>query len=341
MCASEGECANKTVEPVAIPSFDLGAFNSGNAQHRNSLAQQVDETCRYTGFFSVHNTGLASDLIERTWSITRDFFDLEAEQKMRSAASDPACPRGYFPENSEALAKSLGKDSPPDRKESFGCGPLRAPANVIDSQNFDFHYGDNLWPSEPSAFRDIWMEYFDAMENLGTQVLQLIAVALNLPKDYFSPFHTYPMSALRGIRYPQCANLLRGQMGAGDHSDYGSITLLKPDAHVPGLEILLPSGAWFRAPKISSDAFIVNIGDMMARWTNERWVSTRHRVILPPEISATHFNHRQSLAFFYNTNYDSEITCIPTCLNQGESPKYASVKAGEYLMSRFRAAKNV
>ena len=132
--------------------------------------------------------------------------------------------------------------------------------------------------------------------------------------------------------------LLPDQKGAGEHSDYGTVTILKPDPDVAGLEIRLPAGHWAEAPLVK-DGFIVNIGDLMARWTNDRWVSTLHRVVKPGAQDGGD-NRRQSMAFFMNTNYDADITCIPTCLSEGEKPKYETVRSGNYLKARFTAAVN-
>jgi isopenicillin N synthase-like dioxygenase len=147
------------------------------------------------------------------------------------------------------------------------------------------------------------------------------------------------MCALRCINYPASDEpRLPEQKGAGEHSDYGSITILKSDPDVPGLEIKLPSGRWAKAPLVE-DAFIINIGDMMARWTNDRWVSTLHRVVQPNSADSG-ASRRQSMAFFHNTSFDAEIECISTCLGAGEQPKYRPVLAGQYLRERFTMAAN-
>ncbi len=182
---------------------------------------------------------------------------------------------------------------------------------------------------------DAWI----AAKNFFELPLELFAAALDLPQDFFERFHTYPMCALRCINYPASDEPLQpAQKAAGEHSDYGSITILKSDPDVAGLEIKLPSGHWAKAPLVK-DAFIVNIGDMMARWTNDRWVSTIHRVVKPGAEKGG-ANRRQSMAFFHNTNHDAEIECISTCLGVGERPKYEPVRAGQYLIERFTAAVN-
>jgi isopenicillin N synthase-like dioxygenase len=328
---------HEAIDAPAISSIDLGAFLNGTTNEQAEIAAAVDELCRSTGFLIIENHQVPAQIINNAWTATRAFFDLPLEEKLAAKSVDPKCPRGYFPMASEALAKSLGVDTPPDIKESFGIGPLNAPPIELTAAEHEFYFGDNLWPASLPNLEGSLTTYFDAMTELCGNVLRLFAAALEMPHDYFENFHTYPMSALRCINYPGSDEpLLPMQKGAGEHSDYGSITILKSDPNIPGLEIRLASGEWAIAPLVD-DAFIVNIGDMMARWTNDRWVSTLHRVIQAsaPEGGPA---RRQSMAFFDNTNLDSVIECIPSCLAPGEQPKYEKVLSGPYLQSRFESA---
>jgi isopenicillin N synthase-like dioxygenase len=320
-----------------IRSIDLSSFLQGTAAEQQAIAADVDEICQTLGFLVIEQHGVAQEIVDAAWTSARAFFDLPLEQKMLSKAADAGCPRGYFPFESEALAKSLGVDTPPDIKESLGIGPLRAPDREMSAHDFEFHYGENLWPAQPADLQDALTSYMVAMESLGNDVLKLFAAALSLPHDYFAASHTDPMCALRCLNYPAADQpLLPQQRGAGEHADYGSITMLKSDPQVSGLEVRLPSGEWIAAPLVE-DGFIVNIGDMMARWTNDRWISTMHRVISPGTPGGGS-GRRQSLAYFYNTSFDAQISCIPTCLADGEQPKYESVNGGDYLMRRFSSA---
>ena len=321
----------------AIPVVNLAAFLDGNDKQQRQIATDVDHICTTLGFLIVEGHGVADEVIGNAWNAARDFFDLPLAQKMLSRPAKAGCPRGYFPFASEALARSLGVDTPPDIKESLGIGPLRTPNREISPTEFEFHYGENSWPTQPPGLQSALTEYMLAMETLGNNLLRLFATALSLPPDYFETFHSDPMCALRCLNYPAPEKpLLQGQRGAGEHADYGSITILKSDPQVPGLEVRLPSGEWIAAPLVSN-GFIVNIGDMMARWTNDRWVSTLHRVISPGAPGGGS-GRRQSLAYFYNTSFDAEIRCIPTCLREGDRPRYQPVRGGDYLVQRFSAA---
>ena len=313
-----------------IPAIDLHAFLGGGDGERRTIARNVDEICRSVGFLVVEAHGVPSDVIDHAWRAARAFFELPIEKKLAVCSAEPGNPRGYFPCASETLARSRGVDTPPDLKESFSSGPL-APPDDSDGID-DFFYGQNLWPEEPDNFRAAWTEYYRAMERLGAQIMQLFAVALDLDPGYFEAMHTHHLSALRALSYPPSQpEPLSGQRPAGEHSDYGSVTILKPDPHVAGLEIRLPTGGWQPAPLVK-DGFLVNIGDMLARWTNDRWVSTMHRVVGPDASQ-----RRQSIAYFQNPNYDAEIRCIPTCLGTGASPRYDAVLAGPYLKRKFGA----
>ena len=301
------------------------------------MAAEVDHICRTLGFLIVEQHGVSKQVIDDAWHTTREFFDLPLQQKMTTRSPDPGCPRGYFPIASEALAKSLGIDTPPDIKESLGIGPLRVPQREISAAELEFHYGENLWPEQPAQLRASLTNYMQSMESLGNNLLRLFSAALSLPHDYFTQFHADPMCALRCLNYPAVDEpLLENQKGAGEHADYGSITVLKSDPLVSGLEVRLPGGEWIAAPLVP-DGFIVNIGDMMARWTNDRWVSTLHRVVSPGAAGSSQ-GRRQSMAYFYNTDFDAEISCIPTCLADGETAKYAPVNGGDYLHQRFSSA---
>lgn len=322
---------------AGIPTVSLLSFLQGSDAEQQEIAKNVDEICRTLGFLVVEQHGISQRVIDAAWASTKAFFDLPLEQKILSKSADAGCPRGYFPFESEALAKSLGVDTPPDIKESLGIGPLRAPDREISAQAYEFHYGENIWPDQPADLQTTLTTYMTAMESLGNNVLRLFAAALSLPQDYFESFHTEPMCALRCLNYPAVDKpLLPEQRGAGEHADYGTITMLKSDPQVAGLEVRLPSGEWIAAPLVK-DGFIVNIGDMMARWTNDRWVSTLHRVISPGAPGGGG-GRRQSMAYFYNTSFDAEISCIPTCLDEGEQAKYSPVNGGDYLVQRFSSA---
>ncbi|MEZ5756718.1 MAG: 2-oxoglutarate and iron-dependent oxygenase domain-containing protein [Emcibacteraceae bacterium] len=320
-----------------LARVDIGAFIDGTDAERGKIADQVDDICREIGFLIIENHGIDQKVIDNAWKAAEQFFALSNEQKLMSKSAEAGSPRGYVPVEGENLAKTIGDELPPDRKETFSSGPLSPPVGHHGHEDgFDFFYGDNIWPAEPALFQKYWIRYYLGMDRLGGRIMEMLAVALKLDPDFFIPYHTHHISALRTQNYPSLSSkILPGQLRAGTHSDYGSVTILRPDPLVDGLEVKSPHGGWIKAPVVS-DGFIINIGDLLARWTNDRWVSTLHRVVEPEHKDGETPKRRQSIAYFMNPNYDGIIETIPTCLKKGEKSKYAPVSAGDYLMAKFR-----
>ncbi len=320
----------------AFPVFDLSRFERAEPDEKQRLGREVDAICRETGFLAIRGHGVSQAAIDDVWEKARTFFDLQPEAKQAARAPYKGYPYGYLGPELEALAKSRDVDSPPDLKESFNGGPLARPPSITDPEALAFCYADTIWPDAPDGFVAAWQAYYRAMEDLAARIMRLFAVALDLPETYFDRFITAPISALRALNYPQQHVAPKpGQLRAGAHTDYGSLTILLPQAGSRGLEILSPDGTWTGVPPISG-AFVINIGDLMARWTNDRWVSTLHRVVNPPPEDGG-LDRRQSLAFFHQPNWDAEITVLDATLRHGETPRYAPVRSGPYLMGKFKA----
>ncbi|MBS3647373.1 isopenicillin N synthase family oxygenase [Pseudaminobacter sp. 19-2017] len=320
----------------AFPVFDLGRFEQASAAERRAMAAEVDRICRSTGFLAIANHGVPAETIDGVWNKAHEFFDLAPAEKQKARAPYPGYPYGYLGPELEALAKSRGVDTPPDLKESFNGGPLGTPEGIQDKDALSFCYAPTIWPAAPEGFADAWKAYYAAMEDLAARIMRLFAAALELPEDFFDRYIKTPISALRALNYPEQTVPPRpGQLRAGAHSDYGSLTILLPQEGSKGLEIITPDGEWTPVPPVPG-AFVINIGDLMARWTNDRWVSTVHRVVNPPAEEGG-MARRQSLAFFHQPDWDAEIACIEPCLAPGEKPKYEPVLSGPYLMSKFRS----
>lgn len=319
-----------------FPIFDLARFDQASKTKKSRLAGEVDRICRETGFLAISGHGVSSETIDGVWRATRSFFDLPISEKLKASAPYPGYPYGYLREGSEALAKSRNVDTPPDIKESFNGGPAATPPGLTDPQALEFCYADTIWPADSPGFQSAWRHYYQAMDDLAGRIMRTFAVALNLDENFFDGFIDQPISALRALNYPhQDIPPEPGQLRAGAHSDYGSLTILLPQPGSGGLEIFTPEERWQSVPPIP-DAFVINIGDLMARWTNDRWKSTLHRVV-NPELAAGQSSRRQSLAFFHQPNWNAEIACLKTCLQPGTSAKYAPVRSGPYLMSKFQS----
>lgn len=319
---------------MTFPVVSLNRFETADAAGRKLLALEVDAICRTTGFLAIADHGVPQAVIDAVWQATTTFFDQPAEVKQAAKAPYPGYPYGYLGPNSEALAASRGVTTPPDLKESFNGGPLDVPPGMTDKDALAFCYAPTIWPSAPAGFRSVWEAYYRAMEDLAGRIMRLFAAALTLPEDYFDAVIDHPVSALRALNYPaQTEPPQRDQLRAGAHSDYGSLTILLPQAGSKGLQIQRADGSWVDVPPVPG-AFIINIGDLMQRWTNDRWVSTVHRVVNPANAQEA-MARRQSLAFFHQPNWFAEIKCLEVCLEMGESPKYPPVLSGPYLRAKF------
>jgi isopenicillin N synthase-like dioxygenase len=319
-----------------FPIFDLSRFERAAGAERALLGEEVDAICRETGFLAVSGHGVPQEVIDGAWFKARAFFDLPAGEKQKARAPRPGYPYGYLGPESEALARSKGEDTPPDLKESFNGGPLSVPEGLDDPQALAFCYAATIWPEAPDGFRPAWEAYYRAMEELAARIMRVFAVALKLDEHFFDPTIDRPISALRALNYPEQAVAPKpGQLRAGAHTDYGSLTILLPEPGSGGLEIFTPQKIWRPVPPVPG-AFVINIGDLMALWTNDRWVSTLHRVVNPaprPDGST----RRQSFAFFHQPNWHQEIACLPSCLASGEAPRHEPVRSGPYLMGKFQS----
>jgi isopenicillin N synthase-like dioxygenase len=320
----------------SFPVVDLGRFEQADASERRLLAREVDNICRRTGFLALANHGVAQEIIDGVWSKAQAFFDMPAEEKQQARAPYPGYPYGYLGPELEALAKSRNVEAPADLKESFNGGPLSPPDGMNDPEALAFCYAATIWPGKPDGFVEAWRAYYASLEDLAARIMKMFAHALELPENYFDKFIDAPISALRALNYPEQKIAPKpGQLRAGAHTDYGSLTILLPQAGSKGLEIATREGAWIAVPPIPG-AFVINIGDLMQRWTNDRWVSTLHRVVNPaPEDGGG--ARRQSLAFFHQPNWFAEIQCLKACLAPGEQPRYEPALSGPYLMSKFKA----
>lgn len=317
-----------------FPTIDLGPWYADSAR-RPVVAAQVREACEGIGFFAVRGHRVPAAVIDRMRMASRAFFDLPLERKMEVARPRPEQNRAYHAEGTETLARLAGNESPPDYKEVFAMGP---PDVALDDHRFQTapgaypNYAPNLWPAEPADFEKAWRDYWAAMEDLQDTICRLFASALDLPEDWFVRHLSHHCSMLRALNYPAQAERPKpGQLRAGEHTDLGMLTILKNEAADGGLEVRDVDGRWHEAPVVE-DGFIVNIGDLLMRWTNDRFVSTLHRVANPVQGGG---RRRLSIAYFVAPNYDSVIECLPTCRTNGAAERYPPVTVAGYRNERF------
>ncbi|HMN82029.1 MAG TPA: 2-oxoglutarate and iron-dependent oxygenase domain-containing protein, partial [Burkholderiaceae bacterium] len=319
-----------------VPVIDIAPFRTGSAGARAAVGRAVDQACRDIGFLVITGHGVSGSLIHATRDVSRRFFDLPPHEKRRVARPAADVARGYVGLTEESVGRSRDATvKAGDLNESLMIGPVDPPdePGYTAAPAAGRHFAPNLWPGQPADLRETWTAYYRAMGDLARTLMRIFATGLDLPEAHFDPLIDRHISRLRVRNYPaQTSPPMPGQIRAGAHSDYGSLTILATEDRPGGLQVCNATGDWVDVP-ILPDCFIVNIGDLMARWTNDRWVSTLHRVVNPP-AGAGDGARRQSLVFFHNPNYDAPVACLPTCLAPGRSaarsPLYPPTTSGEH-----------
>ena len=323
---------------MGIPIIDLSGL-SGDIEARRAVGLAINAACEDTGFLCVTNHGVPQALIDRVRTASLAFFDKPLEEKMALLRQPPSY-RGYIPLASEALARSTGKaDAQVDLKEAFSMGPVDVPDDAYHTApEAAPHFAPNRWPDAPADFRPALEEYYATLAELAGRLLGGFALALDVEEDWFADKVDRHISNLRALHYPaQDAPAAPGQLRAGERSDYGCLTILLTEDAPGGLEVKAKSGEWMPVPHVPN-AFIVNIGDLMAQWSNDRYVSTAHRVANPPNGSTS---RRLSIAFFHQPNHDAVIDGLPNCTGPQNPARYAPTTSGEHRLMKVGRANAV
>ena len=304
-----------------IPVLDLDLVNKASPNSKGQFIRELDQACRTAGFFYIANHGVDHELIAQTFEQSARFFELSAERKMAMHLSLSKCRRGY-----ERIGdQTLDENALPDQKESYYCGIDYPPDHPYVVKGYDT-YGTSQWPNELTSFQATMSHYIQAQLKLCNQLMSLIAQALNEPAEYFEPTLNDPMVTLRLLRYPPHPPLADAKLfGAGAHTDWGALTTLAQDEQ-GGLQIQMPNGQWVGAPPIA-DTFVVNLGDMMPRWTNDIYRSNPHRVINASSSDKPRF----SIPFFFEPNYEAPIEAIASTVSKERPKRYGPCTAGEHL----------
>jgi isopenicillin N synthase-like dioxygenase len=333
---------------VVVPIIDLSPFLAENATREDKLkvAAEINKAALEVGFLTIVGHQIPSEVIDNAWKSTKEFFDLPLDVKTPYTRPQEEYPFGYNAMGTEVLstgkAAEGGADvdeaifAPPDIKEMFSLGPKDPKAG----------FPERIFPAKPQDFQKHWEVYYDSVNNLAGHILTGFAMAMELPDDFFEQYVDHHASALRAINYPAIASrdaVLPGQCRASAHTDYGTITILRTDG--PGLQVSkdLDPPVWHDVPHIEN-GFIINLGDLMRRWTNDRWLSTLHRVIVPAADVAPSENtnerlvcrRRQSMAFFHNINRDAVVSTL--LRDPDEVSKHEPIIAGEFLLQKHLAS---
>lgn len=319
---------------IEVPVIDIAPFRTG--VDKPGVAAAVDRACRDIGFLVIEGHGVDPALVAATRAEGRAFFDLPLAEKLLVRRPAPGVARGYIGMEEESVGRSRDPNAVAgDLNESLMIGPVDLPDPAYAAAGGP-HFAPNLWPQHPAGLRETWAAYYRAMGSLAATLMRIFAVGMALPETHFDPLIDQHISRLRVRNYPAPeAPPVPGQLRAGAHSDYGSLTILCTEDRPGGLQVFTAEGEWVDVP-IVPGTFIVNIGDLLARWTNDTWVSTLHRVVNPP-AGAVGETRRQSLVFFHNPNYDAPIVN----LRPGEAAKYPPTTSGAHLARLFTATQNV
>ena len=321
----------------AVPVIDIAPFLAGSEAGRQQVARTLADAAEQIGFFAITGHGVPHATIDALYEEAHAFFDLPLAEKQRVAPPAPTYPRGYKGVGFEALAAGNQLDTPPDLKEYWHFGREVIP----DTPDFNgpqgrHYFHRNIWPARPAGFAAAADAYYRAMDDLSVVLCRISALALGLPEHWFADKIDRHITAARINYYPRQENPpAEGQLRAGAHTDYGMLTILSGEP-APGLQVQTRSGEWV---DVATDKyrFVCNIGDLLMRWTNDRWVSNTHRV-LNPSVETARASSRMSIAFFHHPNYDAKIECIPGCAGDAP-PRYEPVLSGEFRDYKYNVTR--
>lgn len=324
-----------------VPVIDISAIRGDDPAAKAALGARVDAVCRSIGFLIVDGHGVPEDVIEAAARTALAFFDRPLDEKCRWCPPEGTILRGYTPPDSNTLALSKGVFTPPDVREqlSFGRPDVTGDeyAGVEAARPF---YRPNIWPDAPDGLRPAFEAYAAHMERLARDLMRVFAWALALPERYFDGLIDRNFAALHAMHYPPRDSApLPDQLRAGAHSDFGSLTILHPTLNGDGLQVHA-GDAWIDVDP-PPGTFVINLGDLMQQWTNERWVSTLHRVANPPGAESGWRERRLSLGHFCHPNFDALVAALPGCVPPGETARHAPIAAGEYMRRKILAMRHI
>ncbi len=316
----------RSIRDDEIPVIDIDGLILGDRRDKLTVAEALDDACRNVGFFYVKNHRIPQTVIDGAQMAMRDFFALPLEAKMDLDIAKLQRHRGYVPLGGLYAGPTAEVDFQEGYEVSLELGdedPDYLAGNIM--------YGPNVWPAALPSFRPAVYGYFERVLDLGHFLFRAFAMALDLPEDFFEDNIDKPMAQLRLIYYPSRQGPIEPKrIGIGPHTDYECFTILWQD-DAGGLQVGHRAGDWVEAPPIPS-TFVVNIGDMMMRWTNGRFVSTPHRVINTADRA------RYSMPFFFGANYRTVVRTLPGCTGPGNPARYPPTNCGLWTESMITDA---
>ncbi|KAF9464896.1 hypothetical protein BDZ94DRAFT_1161259 [Collybia nuda] len=328
----------RSTQSFHIPVIDFTQFREATAlSDRKRIADKIVSAFKESGFIYLSGHGIPSATIQATFAKSAEFFRMPDENKAELAWEDPRSNRGYVKIGRERVTQSADPDEiaalrakAPDFKETMEIG-----------RDWDAEW-NNRWPRETDVphFKQTMLNFYQICHSLHVEVMRSIALGLEIEESFFDAKINEQCHNLRLLSYPPIKRTLlegEGQARAGSHSDsdYGTLTLLFQDL-VGGLEVQNPHTGDFIPATPIPGTIVINVGDLLARWSNDVLRSTLHRVVAPTaeklHETETITPVRQSIAFFCNPNFDTKIACLPNC---GKVAKYPPVNTGDYIVGRL------
>ena len=329
--------------PFHVPVVDIAPYGDprATADDRRRVADAVDAAASTVGFLQITGHGVSKAAWDGLGEVIDEFFGLPLDTK-KAYVAPRGVNRGYTPPKSERLSLSLGVEKAERMNDFFEAFNVGVPAARYPELALDpTAYAPNPWPREVDGFERrvaAWMTEADAVAH---RLLAVFADALALPAGYFDRYTDHSLNVLRMNNYAlpdgEPIELDGDLIGMGEHTDFGIVTLLWAD-DVKGLQVLAADGVWHDVSP-SRGALLINFGDLMARWTNERWRSTLHRV-KPPIVDGT-IRRRRSAAFFLDGNHDALITALPGVVAEGESPLYGPITVAEHISAKLSGSRDL
>ena len=305
----------EAAESDRIPVLNVGDYLAGKPGAAARLAEEIKQTCADTGFLVIANHGIPQDLIDRAFAAAADFFALPEEDKLALKIGQQNI--GYLPYGGQTMKTStVAKVNKPNYSESFYI-TVPDPDPAVQDVGEDL----NQWPPGMGAFKATQIEYFQTMRALAHRFLPAFALALDLPETYFAGDFRGANCTVRLIQYAPQPPEEDGLFGFAPHTDGSFITFL-PRSKFPGLEVKAKDGVWIRPPDVPG-AFVVNTGEMLARYSNDRFVPTPHRVVNRSGMI------RHAMPFFFGPNRQKVIHCAPTCVSAANPAKYEPMSSAQ------------
>lgn len=322
-----------------VPAIDITPYvTGGSAEERAAVAAAIDDACRTVGFMQILGHGIPDATIEGLTEAMDAFFALDLEAK-KGYKTPPKINRGYSPPKSESLSLSLGVESANrmnDFFEAFNVGAARSDYPGVDLPEDD--YAENVWP-DVAGFREKVDAYFVEARRVAITMTEIFEDALGLPEGFYAAKTGHSLDVLRMNNYalPPGRIRLDGDLtGMGEHTDYGIVTVLWAD-QVRGLQVLGSDGSWNDVSP-ADDALLINLGDVTGRWTNDRWMSTLHRV-KPPIVNGT-IERRRSAAYFHDGDIDAVIETMPQLVDDEHPNRYPEpITVGEHIRAKLAGSR--